>query len=1179
MPSTSTGFPCVQNAYTLVFAGPLLLGARSGDLLGRHRVLLAGMVVFVLRMVARLIPSRWLARIEPLTPSPDVTDSSPGRSNVGAVQVHDLGPLELSECGMTRQLGQRPALVLGRLLCAEGPVAGPVLAELCWPGQPVSQQRANLQVAVSRLRTALDSIRMPVPTLIWDGSGYLLSLPREAIDSERFLGLGDGLYDVDGTDPDAALAQTDEALQLWRGPFLDGLSAEPWAHLRRDRLSRARHHLLDWRWTTLVARGRAQEVVDETQADVDFEGAVWERRWEHQLRALIELGLPSAAHRAYLEAERALLERNRRPGAALVRLHHRARAADRRAWPVTEGLRVVERPDAEPRTQPAHFRLPPLLTELVGRDEDLVRTQELLAEPATRLLSLLGPGGVGKTSLALELARTDSVCSAFPDGVVWIDLTRVRRGDSILAHISASLKFEPKADTGIDQRLARYLTGRELLVILDNVEQLVDGIGAVADLLGRCPELKVLVTSRRALDIDPERRYWVSTLTPPTASERQALDLASRSPALQVLVRRARETAPNFQLSSVNVAALGDICAELDGLPLALELAASRLALFTPPDLLNRLRVDSDIVSTQRRDRPERQRTLRTTLDWSYQLLTPEEQTAFGRLAIFHGSFDYEAAEAVALSDRGNDLDASNDLDPSSSGLERANTPAVDVLESLITQSLLRRTDDDGRVRFRLLETVRHYAAGRLDPSEQDLLADRHLAFYLALAERGASTLSGPDRLAGLALLDQERPNLRAAFRHAVTQGELALALRLANALGWLWYFRGPLTEGRAWFAEVFATHEAAAAASVLRATGLWHAGRLAHLQGTTGQAGDLLEQSVQIWRSQPGREHGLAYALSDLGQVRWMAGDHDLGRRLAQESVRLFRRAGDRWGLALALQDLGQDVLFSQDLVAARELYEEILAIFEDLGDNWGRGLPLLGLGRVAMAAGDTQLSGQSLQASRQIFEHAADRRLGAFVVMRLGQLARQNSDVATATRYYRQALQAWRELDHEFGVALAVAGLAGTASLDHRDDDAALLAGAASAIMRAENRQMTPLDRADHEPYLSAAKSRLGPARFDLLHARGRGLSRPELLAVTERKARAASPPAHVRVGLTNREREITRLAMEGLSYRQIAEALFITQRTVGFHLGQVYQKLGVANRHELTAQLRIDGSPLIT
>lgn len=713
--------------------------------------------------------------------------------------------------------------------------------------------------------------------------------------------------------------------------------------------------------------------------------------------------------------------------------------------------------------------LPAPATALVGRERDVEAVVGLIRHPANRLVTLTGPGGVGKTRLATEVARALLAAGSFPDGASFVALAPLDDASLVLPTIAQAL-LDAGETEGLSSAasLRAYLRDKRLLLVLDNFERLLEAAPEVAPLLETCPGLAVLATSRAPLRIRGEREYPVAPLAVPDPARAPRLEDVAGAPAVELFVQRARQASPAFEASEANAAAVAAICWRLEGLPLALELAAARMRFLGPTALLSRL--DRALEASGARDLPERQRTMRATLDWSYELLSEPEKDLFARLSVFAGGFDLEAAENVG-EDRGSDHE-----------------DALVLLGSLVEQSLvLAEPGKGGTLRYRMLEPVRQYALEKLgEGGEREEIGRRHAAYHLALAERARPELRGPDQAAWLDRLEAELDNLRAAIAWSLEHGHPEMALRLVAQLWWFWYKRGHLGEGRRWLERALVRGASPKAA---RAEALNGAGVLARNQADYGRARVWLEESLSLHK-ELGDEGGAADVLVNLGTVALDRGDYPRSAKLFDESLSLRRKLGDRWGVALALNNLGVVARARGDLTAAASLGEESLGLFRELGDGGGVAMVLSNLGKVAEEEGAydeaTAFYGESLALYRAVGE----RKSIALLACRLGGISRIQADHARAAALYEESLRLHRELGDRLGISQDLEGLGALRAASGSPEPAIRLWAAAEALREEIGAPPEDVERATYEPLVAAAREALGEEAFATAWAEGRRL-----------------------------------------------------------------------------------------
>jgi len=677
--------------------------------------------------------------------------------------------------------------------------------------------------------------------------------------------------------------------------------------------------------------------------------------------------------------------------------------------------------------------LPAAPTDLVGRAAELTAARDLLWHGRTRLLTLTGPGGVGKTHLALALAAESR--AHYADGVVFVALAPVRDPALVASMVARALGVQESDERPVADLVAARLRERRLLLVLDNFEHVTAAAPLVSALLAACPSLAVLVTSRAAVRVRGEHELPVPPLALPAAplpgSTGTPVSPASlwEYAATDLFVRRARVARPLFTPTVADASAIAAICRRLDGLPLAIELAAARIKLLSPLALLDRLAKRLPLLVGGALDLPERQQTMRAAIAWSYDLLHPGEQALFRRLAVFQGGAALDAVEDVC-----------RPAGDESDGEGRENEITGDILlwlESLVDQSLLQREESpDGEPRVTMLETIREYAAERLvSAGEEPRLRARHAAYYAALAERAELGLTGPDQAHWLARLDREHDNLRATLAWAAggdpdtAARRVALGLRLAGVLTRFWGTRGYLAEGRAWLERVLARDaEAPDPDPAPRAAALFGVGALAIYQGRYREAVAPLEESLALRRSL-GDDGGVAAALHLLGNALLEQGEHGRAAALYAESLALRRRRGETWAASAVLNSMALGKVYAGNAAGSLPLFEESLALKQAAGDVRGRAVALANMGHALVLLGLVDRAAETLAESLALAREVGDGRTEAEARVYLGDRAWWLGHDEEAAEHYDAAHALYTEAGDVSGRADTLARLGATA------------------------------------------------------------------------------------------------------------------------------------------------------
>jgi predicted ATPase len=718
--------------------------------------------------------------------------------------------------------------------------------------------------------------------------------------------------------------------------------------------------------------------------------------------------------------------------------------------------RFSERPGKQ--AEPRQANIPVQRTVFVGREKEIAAAKELLLSKDVRLVTITGPGGIGKTRLGLEVAS--GLQDDFPGGVHFVPLSPLRDPGLIASLIVQTLGIRETGGQSSLEQLKRHLQDSAhapVLFLLDNFEHLIQAAPLVADLLAIAPNLKILVTSRAALHVYGEREFPVPALGVPDAQAKTSLDALSHFPAVALFVQRAVAAKPDFELNQQNASAVIEICARLDGLPLAIELAAARVKVLSPSAMRTRLASRLQLLTGGARDLPQRQQTLRAAFDWSHDLLSAAEQKLFRRLSVFVGGCTLEGVEAVC--------DTKGDLE----------LDLLDGMSSMVDKSLLQQFEQpNGEPRFLMLETIREYAREKLEASGEDAATKRaHAAYCLVLAEEAAAAPGGVEGAEGRERVALEHDNFRAALDWLTETGDAAWGLRLGTALFRFWESREFLTEGRDRLGKLLQMPSAAAPTKA-RARAVFAAGVLASEQGEMGVADALMMESLVISR-QLGDQQGAAVSLNARAVHTRDQGNLTLAHSLFQESLAVWRELGDLKAMARALSNLASVLKMQGEFELARSLCGECLAIFQGMGDRTGVAWSLNNQGDVERDSGDSAAARAFYEQALAIFRELDDRWGIAGTLADLGNLAREQKNCSAALPLYRESLKIFQELGHKRGIARLLECCACSASVEQQAERSLRLAGAAAALRKSIGAPLTPAEQAKLEAILEPARQAL--------------------------------------------------------------------------------------------------------
>ena len=971
-----------------------------------------------------------------------------------------LGPLEASDGERVIELGarrQRQLLAILALHVNEVVSADRLIDDL-WGAESPATAAKTLQVYVSRLRKALGHDDL----IVTRGSGYALITDTDAIDAARFERLtARARARRSAGDVDGATTDLEEALRLWRGTPLADFAYEQFASTAIGRLEELRLAALEERLDIDLACGRHTETIGELEALVG-EHPLRERLWWQLMLALYRSGRQAEALDAYRQARSTLVDGlGIEPSPTLKELERQILEQDSAlAAPPVQHSAFAETPP---------LKLPAAVTPLIGRQHEVDECVELLRAESVRLLTLTGTGGIGKTRLAREVAA--QLSGAFRGGVFFVALARLTDPDLVADTIARALDLT-EGEKPVELELERFLAEREVLLLLDNFEQLLPSAPMLGGLLEAAPALKLLVTSRALLHLSGEHQYSVPPLDVPELDG--SLDDAGLAelPAVALFVERARALKPSFELTSSNAAAICEICRRLDGLPLAIELAAARIRLLGADALLARLEQRLPLLTGGASEAPAHQQTLRTTIDWSYDLLSETERTLFARFACFAGGCSFDAVEAVCEA-------------------------SLDEVESLVDKSLLREREGvDGAVRVDTLAVLREYALERLNAGgEAHAIAQRHLAYYTQLAERAEPEILGAEQAEWLRRLEAERDNFRAALAWSIGDGcDPETGLRLIASLRRAWVARGYLTETRQWLDLGLA--RASPGSSLDGAKALYGLGRVALAQASYDDAVPHLQAAAKLSR-ELGDVTGFVFALADLASIASAKGDVERATSVATEALDAARAGQDEIAIAAALQSLGTAFLDRGDFARARGCLQESLMIRRRRGDTRNLANSLVSLGTIACLEGDYATAHDLLHESLGYGRQLENVPVVGTALSNLALVSLFEADYERAETLAREALLLSHQIGDKWTVGECLHVFAGLAAAQGEGARAAHLAGAAEALHESLHSPPSRVERAVRDRVAVALEEHPGDSAIALARTQGRNMTTEEAIA----------------------------------------------------------------------------------
>jgi predicted ATPase/DNA-binding SARP family transcriptional activator/DNA-binding CsgD family transcriptional regulator len=1021
------------------------------------------------------------------------------------------------------------------------------LMDLLWPNLRKRAATNNLRGSLHAARTALASDSTVASRYLASKEEHIALCPEVElwVDVETFEEAASAARR--SREPAAYRA----AIELYGGELLPEDRYEEWAEGRRGELRRTYLALLVELAGTYEERAE-YDLAIEVLRKVVAEEPTNEEAHAGLMRLHALLGRKNEALAQYVELEEILLgELGTEPAASSRALREEIAAGH---FPLLETPSLVSAPEKPPGA--GKNNLPTPRTSFVGRQREIVESKRVLA--MTRLMTFTGTGGSGKTRLALEVAR--DLIGAYPDGVWLVELAPLSEGKLVPQAVARTMRVREQPGRPLIDALTEALHKKTTLLVLDNCEHLADSVSHLADqLLNSCSHLRVLSTSRKTLEVEGEVVWRVSSLSVPDTDQLPTAEELMRYDAVRLFVERAQLRLSAFEITPHNATAVAEVCRKLEGIPLAIELAAARMDVLTAEQIAQRLDRALGLL-TGGQTEVARHRTLRTTLEWSFELLSEPERKLFCRLSVFTGGWTLEAAEAVGAG----------------GGIEEGDV--VELFLMLVDKSLVVSTAEEGGFRYGMLEPLRQYAKEKLEESEETQVTKRaHVQYFLALAEEAEPKLWESGDKAWFGRLEKEHDNMRAALSWTLEHGEAELALRIGGALRWFWRARGYYGEGRRWLERALSEEGRTSAGA--RAKALDGVGWLASEQRDIDRAEAAAQEGLKL-----SEEAGIGgVILADfknlLGEAAWLRGDYERAGELVEEGLVLHREARNTRGVAWSVCSLANTSSELGDYQRSRELFEEGIALARKMGGALPLGDLLMALGYEYLLERDHERATELSEEAAELYRKRGSRGGLKYVLYILGWAALLREDHEQAKALLEENLVLCKDIGAKVIASLSVEGLACSAASRGEAQRAARLFGVAQALREAVDYQQPPRERALGEPYLDAARSRLSEAEWEVAFAEGKNMGLEEaveyalseeetatpLTTVPEQSSAEKPPPP-----LTRREREVANLLERRFTSRQIASKLHLSERTVDNHVANILRKLNLHSRAQVSAKM---------